>query len=299
MTLHLNDELHTLIKEKRGKGDSIIGTIDLADLVDYVALKSGALPAQPNSPALTSCQAELEAEKRMREVEGATDKKSSKHDGKSIDAMSVTSHDHGKPTAAHPKVDQLVKDEVNLQMKTATSPESELAYSVAARADQKSTPTFELRAGPSDVTSYHDFNTLQIAFEHVWTEIFDGQLASLGEQLYHEYVKLKEFIGANDPDRPIHTIDDLRRLMDEVRKLAQFTDFVPTELTPSTVVGTGGDDITKAVADAARVGAAIATGGMSEVVNQFARLARGMVKLTWASFPGPLADGDVISVTID
>ena len=58
--------------------------------------------------------------------------------------------------------------------------------------------TFELRPGASDVTSYHDFHTLQIAFQHVWTRIFDGELESLGRELYREYVKLKDFSGSTD-----------------------------------------------------------------------------------------------------
>ena len=49
--------------------------------------------------------------------------------------------------------------------------------------------TFELRPGPSDVTSYHDFSTLQIAFENVWTQIFDGELEALGRKVYREYVR--------------------------------------------------------------------------------------------------------------
>ena len=54
----------------------------------------------------------------------------------------------------------------------------------------------------TDVPSYHDFHTLQIAFQHVWTEIFDGQLTSLGRDLYGEYVKLKDFSAS------IHTFEE-------------------------------------------------------------------------------------------
>ena len=57
--------------------------------------------------------------------------------------------------------------------------------------------TFELRPGASDVTSYHDFHTLQIAFPHVWTRLFDGELEALGRELYREYVKLKDFGGVD------------------------------------------------------------------------------------------------------
>jgi hypothetical protein len=57
----------------------------------------------------------------------------------------------------------------------------------------------------------------------VWTEIFDGQLASLGRELYTKYVELKDFIGSSDPDPSISTLDDLKRLIEQVQSLSDFT----------------------------------------------------------------------------
>jgi hypothetical protein len=58
-------------------------------------------------------------------------------------------------------------------MGTATSPESRLQYSIPDRSNQmgkirEDIKNFELRSGPSDVTSYHDFYNLQMAFENIW-----------------------------------------------------------------------------------------------------------------------------------
>ena len=98
-------------------------------------------------------------------------------------------------------------------MQLAKAPEVQLEYSpsIPNTADKnevqrKILDTFQLRPGPSDVKSYHDFNTLQIAFAHVWTQVFDGQLESLGKELYQEYVKLKRFTGVADADIRVSTL---------------------------------------------------------------------------------------------
>ena len=41
-------------------------------------------------------------------------------------------------------------------------------------------------------------NSLQIAFRHVWTEVFDTELEALGKELYQEFVKLKDFSGLDN-----------------------------------------------------------------------------------------------------
>jgi hypothetical protein len=155
--------------------------------------------------------------------------------------------------AGHPDADTLVKASVNLQMKSASSPEGALVYSSIPngagkdQVQQALLQTFELRPGASDVTSYHDFNTLQIAFPHVWTQIFDWQLASLGRDLYHEYVRLNDFAGSTDANLQISTLDDLKTLMAEIRTLSQTVqDDTPGDLhgdglNSNTVHGNPGD----------------------------------------------------------
>jgi hypothetical protein len=168
--------------------------------------------------------------------------------------------------AADKDVTALVADTVNLQMATATSPEMELSYAVipndsgSRQADLLQ--TFELRPDPTNVTSYHDFTTLQIAFEHVWTQLFDSQLASVGTELYQEYVRLKAVSGSTAPDPTIDTLDDLANLLTEIRSLSQFVQ----STTPSTLGVATGDTPTSADSlgnDLMQVGAAVATGGLS------------------------------------
>lgn len=143
--------------------------------------------------------------------------------------------------------------------------------------------TFELRPGPSDVTSYHDFSTLQIAFENVWTQIFDGELGALGRQVYREYVGLVDFLGY-DPataDRPISSLDDLTWLIGEIRRLSQLAqDVLPpgggavgTTNIPkdaNTLGKDAGDWVDKNL-PGGRPGLAVGTLGISELVLLFLR----------------------------
>src|SRR5205085_9739148 len=98
-----------------------------------------------------------------------------------------------------------------------------------------------------------------------WTRIFDGQLESLGRDLYREYVKLKDFSGSGDPDLRVSTVDDLRRLMDEVKKLSRIVqEDIPDDLRrnggdPTTSGTEGSDDLNRGV----KAGVAVLTGGAS------------------------------------
>ncbi|MCI0708779.1 MAG: hypothetical protein L0154_01335 [Chloroflexi bacterium] len=77
-------------------------------------------------------------------------------------------------------------------MEHTTSPEMRVKYGIPDRADQENVKaeiqSFSLVGGPADVTAYHDFHSLQIAFKHVWAELFDEGLKELGKQLFEELV---------------------------------------------------------------------------------------------------------------
>lgn len=85
-----------------------------------------------------------------------------------------------------PQPPQLVLDEIQTLFKDLDSPESQVVFNVPPRpsltdingtvdaqgdASGGAVETFELRTGPSDSDSYHDFYRLQMAFEDVWTEL--------------------------------------------------------------------------------------------------------------------------------
>jgi hypothetical protein len=240
-------------------------------------------------PAYTACKAELEAERIVAAVETPPADRNGDGNGGGPD---------GFPDR---EADQLVKDAVNLQMRSATAPETRLEYgampaipNTAGKDEAQRTilQTFELRPGASDVTSYHDFHTVQIAFPHVWSRIFDGELEALGRDLYREYVKLKDFSGSTAPDLSVGTVGDLRRLMDEVKKLSQIVEQdIPSDLrgaggVPASDGARGADDLNTAV----KAGVGVLTGGVSWLLEwalkEFSNLNRKPI-IRWEEFPGP------------
>lgn len=102
------------------------------------------------------------------------------------------------PSGTAPGVSPAIAAMVNQQLATTTSPETALRYERVIDPATKGSKVCDtigqlsLCGGPADVTSYHDFPTLQIAFEHVWTELFDEGLIERGKQLYTEVVRYTE-----------------------------------------------------------------------------------------------------------
>jgi hypothetical protein len=299
LTLRDSDDLKNLMTEAPGgAGDR---HIDLHELIGFIngKLSSGSVGTEA---LFSQCEAEVEAEARVVALE----------------TPPAAGNGNGAPggNGAGPgslDADQLVKDSVNVQMHSATAPEARLEYGsmplIPNTANQDGVQsgilqTFDLRPGASDVTSYHDFHTLQIAFPHVWSRIFDGQLESLGRELYHEYVKLKDFSGSEGDDLEVSTIGDLRALMDEVRKLSQVvqTD-IPRDLRGGSGASQGrtqgSDDFREGVKDFVYV----ATGGVAWLLDaalaEFGKLFQKPI-IHWEEFPGPWPPrGDKIYVSYD
>lgn len=290
----LLDSIATPSSRSAASGD----VVELGALLSFMKRKSrgsSLVRATTSSPHA----AELEAERIVADIENAV------QPGDAAGARATSS--------AARDADQLVTDAVKAQMRSATSPESKLEYgsmpAIPSTAGDDQTQkrileTFQLRPGASDVTSYHDFNVLQIAFPHVWTRIFDGELQSMGRELYREYVKLKEFSGAASDDMPVTSLDDLRRLIEEIRKLSQVVEQdIPVDLRspgddPRTAPK-GSDDLGHDV----RVGVAVATGGASELlqwaIEQFSKIGQKPI-ITWEQFPGPWGGrSDTIDVSIE
>ena len=320
--LRPTDDLLELISDRDDGDGAVVGKIDLGGLIDFISPDAAIRPTQTRDPDLTACLAAREAESRMEEIHRSADPEG--HDDEDSAEPAPTPHDedgHDGRDDGSSAADELVARGVDVLMSTATSPETRLHYAVPARSDadtlEHDISTFELRAGPSDVTSYHDFSSLQIAFEDVWTEVFDGQLASLGQELYQEYVRLRVYAGLDDrADRPIDTLDDLSGLLDEIRELGRMTQ----EATPGEF-SDGADETGEAPVDpAAAIGNvktfldpfSLVSDSISDdtvrtlvdpvgaTIDAIGRLLAGKPQLTWASFPGPLpVNGDIIRATFE
>jgi hypothetical protein len=288
MTLRNGAELKSLMTPAPGDGDPAIGRLDLAAFLRFLGGKGGG--SLVADAASTRCQTELQAESIVAALEGAP----------AVENGGVSVSTKGDSPGAQ-EADELVQGSVGLQMRSATAPETRLEYGsmpgIPNTADKDAVQsrilqTFELRPGASDVTSYHDFHTLQIAFQHVWTRLFDGELESLGRGLYREYVKLKDFSGSTDADLRVSTVDDLRRLMAEVKKLSQIVeDDIPGDLRGDGGTATrNGTKGSAELSDGAKFGIGVATGGLSWLLDwaleAFSQTGKKPI-IKWAEFPGP------------
>jgi hypothetical protein len=217
LRLAASSAMKKLVNEGGGSTSEAVGSVDPQALLDYVNARSRGLQYAARDGMLTQCAAEVEAQRRMQAITGGANGGAG-GDGAKTDAP--------KDPLADLSTDELVKRSVDVQMATVTPPEMSLRYSSPDGSEQmqKAIASFELRTGPSDVTSYHDFNNLQIAFENVWTQVFDERVKDLGRQLYEEYVRLKDFTGTDTGvDGTISSVDELQALMDEIRSFADAT----------------------------------------------------------------------------
>jgi hypothetical protein len=279
LTLRKSAELEKLIKNNQEPADSLPGVVELGPLIEFIQ-RRGAGPIEVADLTSTRYRADAEADAILNAV-GDSDR-----GGITEDVAPLEGSSSGTGGA-----DDFVKNTVNVQMKSATSPESLLVYGKIPNSvgeDKNILQTFQLRLGPTDVTSYHDFHTLQIAFDHVWTEIFDGQLTSLGRDLYSEYVKLKDFIGSTQPDLQIGTLPDLRRLIAEVKRLGQtMEDGLPCGVR----LEGGGSTNPKSPSDAQRLfadlGKVSPTAAILGAIIDAISAATQKPRIRWSHFPGP------------
>jgi hypothetical protein len=67
---------------------------------------------------------------------------------------------------------------------------------------EQSVKAFSLHSGPADVPAFHDFHHVRIAFESVWSELFDADVEGKGAELYEMLVEVGEdpnsYLAFND-----------------------------------------------------------------------------------------------------
>ncbi len=116
-----------------------------------------------------------------------------------VDRITTTTHEEGQPVetgtgGGQPPVSLTGTEAITAgvlgQLTDLTAPSAAPAASIEELSARLT--GFTLPPGPADVTSFHDFHQLQIAFEHVWTEAFDENLRDRVRDLYTETAKLHE-----------------------------------------------------------------------------------------------------------
>jgi hypothetical protein len=223
LKLQFGDELRG--NKDLDRKDNPDGTGFTINVVPFFGLMSVMLAERPplaREPVVSQCEAEATATQLLDQL-GA--------DSTSTTGTHAPPSGEGQPSAgrvSRVRPRDFVDEHVSRLMATATSPEEKLLVNVDPQRatltnTENSVDTFQLRAGASDVTSYHDFHSLNIAFEHVWTELFDAGLTDLGKQLYAEAVKFEKFclpgqVTKIDPE--ITSIADIKRLMARIAELS-------------------------------------------------------------------------------
>lgn len=86
----------------------------------------------------------------------------------------------------------------------------------------------ELSGGPANVTAFHDFHTLQVAFQDVWTTAFDDELRDQVLDLYRQTVALHEEYGLEvQPMEDIADANALRQYLATLRNQAAEAAIIP------------------------------------------------------------------------
>jgi len=213
---------------KNAEGKALAPSVPAATLLQLLADRLPVAPMARVDPALTACKAKSEIDRRFDQIEGKASAASLvEPEGGAAGA------DDGK-AADQADTKAFVAKHVQDLLATVPSPEEPPILRQPVASDDKQAKqniqNFELRSGASDVTSYHDFNSLQIAFEHVWSELTDERLGKTGKELYQAYVDLLQFVGNPiDPgtkqpieaDKTITSIDDITTLMNDASMLGQ------------------------------------------------------------------------------
>lgn len=103
---------------------------------------------------------------------------------------------------------------------TMTTPEERVVTDLEPRADSASVQAnmrrLSLAPSPADTPAYHDFYSLQIAFEDVWQELVDEQLVDLAQVVFAETMEL----GGNPLTAPPAPGDDPFRVLEREAELA-------------------------------------------------------------------------------
>lgn len=160
---------------------------------------------------LTSCSLEQEAENRMAEAESCAASPTSP-ETPTPEGPSVSAPNEGPAPGI--STEALLNEQLARQMAHVTAPEVALKYGY----ERDGKITAVLKPGAADVTSFHDFHELKIAFESLWSEVFDKTLVDLGRRLFEDIVKREDWsLPGFDPGSRLETVDDMKALLASYR----------------------------------------------------------------------------------
>lgn len=240
LRLELTPDIANQVKHSGPDGPR---TMYLPDIFKMLEMKLPPTLTLRDEPALAACAAALKAQKHIDAIEGKS--AASSDNGGVPSDHAATDHDPAQTA-------EFITAHVHGLLADVSSPDLAPVVSAPVAADhgqvKQNIQTFELRSGPSDVTAYHDFNALQMAFEHVWAEVVDDRLSQVGRDFYHAYVDLLDFLGRPvDPStgKPIApptaltSIEDITNLIQDASMLGRVANNAapPTALSADFMTG--------------------------------------------------------------
>ena len=138
--------------------------------------------------------------------------------------------DDGPRNASAEELRQIIRDRILGQIEELpdeASSDQPQAISDLAKV-KRAIDALELAGGPADVTAFHDFYTLQIAFKNVWTAAFDDRLSAQAAELYQTVVQLHEEYGLAVPDiDAVSDVNAFRKFLAEVSGTLEYAEVMP------------------------------------------------------------------------
>jgi hypothetical protein len=105
---------------------------------------------------------------------------------------------------------------------TSSQPVGDDSTSIDARVRSLRAPV-----GPADTTAFYDFRHVELAFESVWTEVYDAEFTNSVAKLYTTVGRVREYTGHDPKDPELVTwVEDLDATLDEISAEAEEGDLI-------------------------------------------------------------------------
>ncbi len=203
IVLKLNDEVLQKLGIAFNNGE-IEGQVQIGKLFDHLGPSFTGGTLKNNFASIATCSREAKARKLFEEaLAKCKEKEVVDEDSEKDDEQEVTGYSLG--------------EQINRQMASTTPPEEVFVCDVERDGEIFTT----IPKGPADNISYHDFHSVEIAFENIWTEAFDQSLAVSVASIVSEMVRYSHRISGTDELPEIHSINDMKQLYQDFLNLVE------------------------------------------------------------------------------
>jgi len=226
MRVYLDDDMIDDLGLTKNDDGTLSGQADLKRILTYSKNSSVGNEFFMNDSLVALCHDAIEAGDIVNDALTSCNNDDTDNSTTTTSNPSLDTDVNDDNTDSDDNNDELINKKIQIQLDKLISPESQKEQELErAKLSGDIIPNLGFgKVGPADVTSYHDFHNLQIAFEDIWTEIFDEKLGLDGKQLYEEWVNIKEDDDDEEDEfRVITTADQLQQFYDHLLSLVDRT----------------------------------------------------------------------------